>query len=100
MRNFHAACGLAILTVTSTFADAGPRLGYPACKDKAVMSRAIELSDEGDYQAARAIIDRGMKSRDCQLISADRLVIEVTPPLSRVVKVHKMGDPDEYWIIN
>jgi hypothetical protein len=100
MRLFQAVCCFAILTATSSFAVAEPRVGYPACKDKTVMSRAIELSDEGDYQAARAIIDRGMKSKDCQFISSDRLVIEVTPPLSRVIKVHKLGDPDEYWIIN
>ncbi len=76
------------------------RLGYPACKDKAIMSRALELSDEADYQAAQAIVQRGMKSKDCQVIPADELVIETTPPLSRLVKVHRRGDPDEYWIIN
>jgi hypothetical protein len=88
----------AIVTATPvTLAQA--RLGFPACKDKAIMSRALDLSDQSDYAAANLIIQRGLKAKDCQFIPADQLVIEETPPLSRVVKAHKRGDPDEYWIM-
>lgn len=79
---------------------AGGQLGYPACKDRSLMTRAIELSDEADPQAVSALIQRGIKSKDCEIIPAGQLVIETTPPLSRIVKVHKRGDPDVYWIIN
>ncbi len=64
------------------------------------MSRALELSDEADFQAEGRLMQQGMKSKDCQIIPADQLVIETTPPLSRIVKVHRRGDPDVYWIIN
>ncbi len=100
MRLVHAFFLVAIAIGPSSTALAGGRLGYPACKDRSTMSRALELSDESDYQAAYTIIQRGMKSKDCQVIPADALVIETTPPLSRLVKVHRRGDPDEYWIIN
>lgn len=95
-----AFSALAAALAASTTILAAGRLGYPACKDKATMSRALELSDEADPQAASALIRRGMRSKDCQFIPADQLVIETPPPLSRIVKVHRRGDPDEYWIIN
>ncbi|MGE5369545.1 MAG: hypothetical protein ACM3PD_08100 [Chloroflexota bacterium] len=98
MRLARAILILAIVTATPvTLAQA--RLGFPACKDKAIMSRALDLSDQSDYAAANVIIRRGLKSKDCQFIPADQLVIEETPPLSRVVKAHRRGDPDEYWIM-
>jgi hypothetical protein len=90
----------AIAIGTTSAALAAERLGFPACKDKAIMARALDLSDQSDYQAAYVIVQRGMKSRDCRVIPADELVVETTPPLSRLIKVHKRGDPDEYWIIN
>ncbi|MGJ0506980.1 MAG: hypothetical protein ACR652_07525 [Methylocystis sp.] len=76
---------------------AGP--GYPACKDRGVMARAIELMDESDDLASQRLIQRGMKNKECKIIPAGELVIETTPPLSRLVKAHRRGDPDEYWII-
>ncbi len=100
MSCFKAFFLVTITVATSPTALAAGRLGYPACKDKAMMSRALELSDESDFQAVYVIIQRGVKRKDCKFIPADELVIETTPPLSRLVKVHKRGDPDEYWIIN
>ncbi len=90
----------AAIVLASLTTQANGRPGYPACKDKAAMARVIELSDELDYQAAARLIQQGMKSKDCQFIPADQLVIETTPPLSRLVKVHRRGEPDSYWIIN
>lgn len=100
MRFVQALFVVALAIGTSSTALAAGRFGYPACKDKTIMSRALDLSDQSDYQAAYVILQRGMKSKDCQVIPANELVIETTPPLSRLVKVHRRGDPDEYWIIN
>ncbi|WP_363348950.1 hypothetical protein [Methylocystis echinoides] len=98
MRLIALSAVAALVAFSSTGATAGGP-SYPACKERSAMARVLELADQSDYQAARLLIQRGMKSKDCQMIPADQLVIETTPPLSRVVKVHKRGDPDEYWIL-
>ncbi len=100
MRLIPAFLALAVVAGTSQPSLAAARLGYPACKDRSLLARALELTDESDTQAASALMQRGMKSKDCELIPAGQLVIETTPPLSRIVKVHKRGDPDVYWIID
>lgn len=89
-----------LLGAISTIDAAADQLAYPACKDKSVMSRAADLSDEYDFRAVQVLFQRGLKSKECQLIPADQLVIETTPPFSRLIKVHKRGDPDEYWIMH
>ncbi len=98
MRGIGALC-VAVALLGTLLPASAMRAGFTACKDRAAMARAIELSDEADYQAARRLIEQGLKSRDCQFIPAGELVIEATPPFSRLVKVHRRGDPDLYWII-
>lgn len=99
MKLCRSLLGFALLAAACVADAAAGAPAYLACKDKAAISRAIDLTNEGDVRAAYEIFRRGIKSKDCQLIPAYELVIETTPPLSSVVKVHRRGNPDEYWMI-
>ncbi len=99
MKLCRTLSGFVLLTTASVVHAAGGGPAYPACKDKAAMVRAADLSEEADTAAAYEIFRRGVKTKDCQLIPAGQLVIETTPPLSRVIQVHRRGNPDPYWII-
>jgi hypothetical protein len=72
--------------------------GYAGCKERADMQRVIELAEQYDLEAAREIIRRGIKSKDCRVLGGD-IIVELVPPFSRLAKVHMRGDPDAYWII-
>lgn len=100
MKLIWTISGVAFLILISPAHAAGRQLAYPACKDRSLMSRALELSDESDFQAVEVIFRRGIKSKECGFIPADQLVIETNPPFPRLIKVHKRGDPDEFWIMH
>lgn len=75
-------------------------LGYPGCKDRSDMQRVVELAEQYDVEAAREMIKRGLKSKDCRILAGGEIIVEVAPPFSRLLKVHLRGDPDAYWIIH
>lgn len=91
----------ALMLPSSAFAVTDPiSLGTVGCKDRDVLARALQLSDQSDLHAAYEVIRRGFKSGDCRSIRMDKVVVESAPLLSRLVRVHVWGNPDAYWVIH
>lgn len=94
-----SAMALAPLLVGSAHAQVAVVGGLAGCKDKDSMMRVVELTDQADLAAAQEMIARGIKSKDCRILAGDDVIIESTPPFSRLIKVHVRGNPDVYWVL-
>lgn len=90
---------LAPLLVSSALAQVAVVGGLAGCKDRDNIKRVLDLSDQGDVAAAQELFARGVKSDDCRVLAGDVIVIEATPPFTRLIKAHIRGNPDIYWII-
>lgn len=72
-----------------------------ACKGRDMMVRALELIDQKDYRAADELWSRGQAAGVCRVFDqGDKVIVESREMLSGLSKMHAVGEPTAYWIVN
>jgi hypothetical protein len=72
-----------------------------ACQPREYMVRAVTLIDQKDFEAADTLFERGRLTGACRAFNkGDSVIREEREFQSGLSKIHKVGDPTAYWIIN
>ena len=70
------------------------------CIDKGPMARAHVLNEQEDPAAAQVLLARGLRSGACRPFAlGEPVIVEDNDILAGLVRVHTVGDPTPFWVL-
>ena len=102
MRAIVLSAVLVPLIATSAFATDNGVVRRPTtgCFDKSPMARAHALNEQDDPAAAQLLLARALRGGACRAFApGEPVIIEDSDILAGAVRVHTVGDPTPFWVL-